>query len=144
MNPILRNILGVLAGVLAGGMLNMGIILISGSIIPPPEGTDMTTTEGLKAAMHLMEAKHFIMPFLAHALGSLLGAFVAAKLVATHKMKFAIGVGIWFFLGGVSMVFMMPSPLWFTVLDLGVAYIPMAYFGGMLATNNQVKTLQLL
>lgn len=133
MNPILKNILGVITGVLIGGILNMGIIMISGNIIAPPEGADMTTTEGLKAAMHLMEPKHFLMPFLAHALGTLLGAFVTATIVANHKMKFAIGVGTWFFLGGLSMVFMLPSPVWFTLTDLGLAYIPMAYLGAILA-----------
>lgn len=133
MNPIIRNILAVIAGIIIGSIVNMGIINLSGSIIPPPEGSDLTTTEGLKAAMHLFEPKHFIMPFLAHALGTLIGAFVAAKIAATHKMKFAIAIGVFFLLGGISMVFMLPSPTWFTALDLILAYIPMAYLGGKFA-----------
>ncbi|WNM17875.1 hypothetical protein [Flavobacterium capsici] len=135
MNPTLKNILGVLAGVFAGGILNMAIITVSGSIIPPPEGADLTTMEGLKAAMPLMEAKHFLLPFLAHALGTLLGAFVAAKIGATNKMRLALIVGGWFFLGGLANIIMLPSPMWFTLVDLGLAYIPMAYFGGKLATK---------
>ena len=94
MNPILRNILAVIAGIIVGGLVNMGIITISGSIIPPPEGADMTTTEGLKAAMHLMQPKHFIMPFLAHALGTFAGAFLAGILAANRKMLFSIVIGI--------------------------------------------------
>ena len=85
MKPVLKNILAVLGGVVAGGVLNMGIITVSGKIIPPPEGADLTTLEGLKAAMQIMEPKHFLMPFLAHALGTLLGAFVTAKLAATRE-----------------------------------------------------------
>lgn len=135
MNPTLKNILGVLAGVFAGGILNMAIITVSGSIIPPPEGADLTTMEGLKAAMPLMEAKHFLLPFLAHALGTLLGAFVAAKIGATNKMRLALIVGGWFFLGGLANIIMLPSPMWFILVDLGLAYIPMAYFGGKLATK---------
>lgn len=50
-NPIVRNIVALTAGIVIGGLVNMGIIMISGSIIPPPEGTDVTTTEGLKASM---------------------------------------------------------------------------------------------
>jgi len=46
MNPILKNILAITAGILLGSAVNMGIIMISGSIIPPPNGTDVTTTEG--------------------------------------------------------------------------------------------------
>ncbi|HRD40433.1 MAG TPA: hypothetical protein PLC65_17520, partial [Bacteroidia bacterium] len=70
MNPILRNIIAVIAGAFGGGAINMALIMVSGSVIPPPEGADITTMEGLKASMHLMEPKHFLMPFLAHALGT--------------------------------------------------------------------------
>jgi len=38
---------------LAGSIVNMGIVHISGSIIPPPEGADIKTMEGLKATIHL-------------------------------------------------------------------------------------------
>jgi len=130
MNPILRNILAVIAGVFIGGALNYGIIMISGKIIPPPEGADLTTMETLKASMHLMQPKHFIMPFLAHALGTMLGAVVVTAIATKHKMRFAMGIGIWFLLGGTINVFMLPSPTWFTVADLVGAYIPMAYMGG--------------
>ncbi len=61
MNPILRNILAVIAGVIVGGIVNMSIVMISGTVIAPPEGVDVTTTEGLKASMHLFEPKHYIM-----------------------------------------------------------------------------------
>lgn len=135
MNPVLRNILAVITGLLAGGIVNMGIISVSGSVIPPPEGADVTTTEGLKASMHLFEAKHFIMPFLAHALGTFVGALIAALLGATKKMQLAIIVGVFYLLGGIAAVYMLPSPLWFTILDLLVAYIPMAFLGGMIGSK---------
>lgn len=82
MHPILRNILAVVAGLIGGSLVNMGIIAISGSLIPPPVDADVTTMEGLKATMHLFEPKHFLMPFLAHALGTLAGAYTAARLAA--------------------------------------------------------------
>lgn len=138
MNSTFRNILAIVVGVFAGGALNMGIIMISGKIIPPPVGADGTTMEGLKASIHLFEPKHFLMPFLAHALGTLLGAFIAAKIAVTHKMRFAIGVGCWYFLGGLINIFMLPSPMWFTIVDLSLAYIPMAYLAGKLAERKNV------
>ena len=72
------------------------------------------------------------MPFLAHALGTLVGALVAAGIAVNHKMKFALGVGAWFLLGGIMNIIMLPSPLWFTIVDLAGAYIPMAYIAGKL------------
>jgi hypothetical protein len=135
MNPILRNILAVIAGFIIGSAVNMGLILISSSIIPLPDGVDPSNMESLKNNMHLFEAKHFIFPFLAHALGTLVGAFVAAKLAATHAMKLALGIGAFFLIGGITNVMMLPSPLWFTILDLVGAYIPMAWLGGKLTNR---------
>lgn len=132
-NPILRGILAVLAGVFVGGMVNMALIMVSGSIIPPPAGTDLKTMEGLQAAMHLMEPKHFLMPFLAHALGTLVGAFVTASIAAQNKMRYALGISAWFLIGGITSVCMLPSPLWFTIVDLVGAYLPFGFIGYLLS-----------
>lgn len=137
MNPIIKNILALLVGIIVGSVVNMGIITISGSIIPPPEGADVSTTEGLKAAMHLFEPKHFIFPFLAHALGTFAGAYLAALIATNRKMKFALGIGLFFFAGGIASVFMLPSPAWFTAVDLLGAYFPMAYLAGKLANREK-------
>lgn len=137
MNPIIKNILAIVAGVVIGSSVNMGIIMISGSIIPPPDGADVTTTEGLKGAMHLFQPKHFIFPFLAHAIGTFAGALAAAFIAANHKMKFALGIGVFFLVGGIASVFMLPSPIWYTIIDLVGAYIPMAYLAGKLANRNK-------
>jgi hypothetical protein len=137
MNPILKNILAVVAGIVLGGIANMAIIMVSGSVIPPPGGADVTTAEGLKASMHLFRPINFLFPFLAHAIGTFVGAFVAARFAASHQMKIAIGIGIFFLVGGIMNVFMLPSPAWFTVLDLAGAYIPMGFIAGKLAACNR-------
>lgn len=133
MNPVLKNILAIIVGAAVGSMVNMLLITISGTIIPPPAGANVTTFEGLKATIHLFEPKHFIFPFLAHALGTLTGAFVAAKLAANNKSRFAMVIGILFLFGGMANIIMVPAPMWFNVLDVVVAYIPMALLGGKLA-----------
>ena len=135
MNPTLKNVLAVIAGIIIGSIVNMGIIMFSGSIIPPPEGGDITTLEGLKATMHLFEPKHFIFPFLAHALGTLVGAFVAAKIAATRKQLMALLIGVFFLIGGSISISMLDGPMWFNALDLLMAYIPMAYLGWMFANK---------
>ncbi len=137
MNPIVKNILAVITGLIISSVVNMGLIMISGSVIPPPEGGDVTTLEGLKETMHLFEPKHFIFPFLAHALGTLVGAFVAATIAANNKMKFAIAIGCFFLIGGIINVVMLPSPTWFAILDIVGAYIPMAMIGGKLAIRKK-------
>jgi len=133
MNPIIKNILAVIAGLLVGSIVNMALITISGKVIPPPTDADITTMEGLEASMHLFEPKHFLFPFLAHALGTLVGAFIAAKLAANNHIKIGLLIGVFFLVGGIANIVMLPSPPWFTVVDLVFAYLPMAYIGATLS-----------
>lgn len=136
MNPTLRNVIAVIIGLVVGFGFNMGIIMVSGSLIPPPEGVDSTQMESLVNNMHLFKPKHFIMPFLAHAVGTLVGAFLAAKLAAKYHFNMAMIIGLFFLLGGVSSAFMLPAPSWFIVVDLVLAYIPMAVLGAKLAIKS--------
>lgn len=141
MNPILKNILAVLTGLVVGSIVNMSLIMMSGSVIAAPAGADLTTTDGLKASMALMQPQHFIFPFLAHALGTLVGAYLAARIAATRKIAMALVIGCFFLAGGIANVLMLPSPLWFNALDLIMAYLPMAYFGGKLAGKSARKKI---
>lgn len=143
MNPILRNILAVITGLIIGSVVNMSIIMISGSVIPPPEGVDMTSQEGLEKGMHLLEAKHFIMPFLAHTVGTFAGAFLCALIAANHKLKFALGIGVFFLLGGIFNVIVLPAPLWFSVVDLMFAYIPIAWIAGKISSGMNANKAQI-
>ncbi|MCB9016764.1 MAG: hypothetical protein H6541_13330 [Lentimicrobiaceae bacterium] len=135
MKIVVRNILAVIAGALLGSVVNMGIIMISGSLIPLPAGADNTTMEGLKQSMHLFQPRHFLFPFLAHAMGTFAGALVAALVAASHKMKFALAIGVLFMAGGIANVLMLPSPLWFSIVDLAGAYLPVAFLAGKLASR---------
>jgi len=129
----MKNVLAVIAGIIIGSVVNMGLIMVSGVVIPPPAGVDVSNMESLKASMHLFEPRHFIFPLLAHALGTLVGALVAATLATRHKMRFALGTGAFFMAGGIANTFMLPAPVGFIFLDLAGAYFPMAWIGGKIA-----------
>ncbi len=133
MNPILRNILAVIGGLVIGGVVNSLIVMYSGSIIPLPEGINPNDVNSLKDNIERFEAKHFLMPFLAHAVGTFLAAFIAVKYAANNHFRLAIFIGVLFLIGGITAVFMIPAPTWFCASDLIVAYIPMAYLGYKLA-----------
>ncbi len=132
MNPILKNVLAVIAGWFGGSVLNMSLVMLGTSVIPAV-GYDTTNFETMAATAHVLEAKHFVFPFFAHALGTLLGAFIAAKIAATKAKAMALIVGAIFFLGGISAGLMMSAPILMMVIDLTLAYIPMAYLGWILA-----------
>ncbi|MFN0182621.1 MAG: hypothetical protein ACKVQR_02270 [Aquabacterium sp.] len=122
----LRIVAGVLAGLVAGSLVNMGLVALGPSIVPPPPGADMTTAEGLKAAMPLMGPQHFLMPFLAHALGTLAGAWVAGLVARPRPTVAVAAIGLLFMAGGIAASFMIPAPAWFIATDLLLAYLPMA------------------
>ena len=115
----------VFVGLFLGGMVNMGIIM--SNMIEPPNGVDVTTEAGLKAGMHLFEPKHFIMPFLAHALGTFVAASLMIRLLPTKKVFWAYFAAVMFFVGGFMEVLNLPSPLWFSLTDLIGAYFPMSF-----------------
>ncbi|MGH8854693.1 MAG: hypothetical protein ACREWI_10485 [Telluria sp.] len=131
--PVIRYVLAIAAGFIVGSLVNMGLISLGGALIPPPSGADVSTMEGVQASMHLFEPRHFLSPFLAHALGTLVGALVAARLAPRRSRYLAMSVGLLFLAGGCAAVAMLPSPLWFAVTDLVLAYLPMAWFGWKLS-----------
>ena len=127
---ILKRTLVIFVCLFAGAMLNGALINVSNKVIPPPAGFDLTKMEGLQAAMSQMEPKHFLFPFLAHALGTLLSSVMIARFLRSQQLIFSMLAGILFLMGGVSMVIMLPeTPIWFVLVDLLGAYIPMAYLG---------------
>lgn len=132
MSPLLRNILAVIIGAVVCMLVNGMLIKVSASAIPPPEGVNVNDMESIKAHIGEFQPKHFIFPFLAHALGSLFGGIVAALIAASRRMTLALVVGGVHLLGGIMAAFMIPAPTWFIALDLGVAYLPMAWIGGKL------------
>lgn len=137
MHPIVRNILAVLAGLVLGSLVNGGLIGLSGHIIPPPAGVDITTEAGLKAGIHLFEPRHFIFPFLAHALGTFTGALTTVLIAANRKMSLAMLIGLLFFIGGLMMVYMLPAPMWFNITDLVLAYFPMAFLAARMGSRKK-------
>ena len=139
MPTILRNVLALAAGILIGGIVNMLLITVSPMLIPPPAGVDPSSTENLARTMHLFEPRHFIMPFLAHSLGTLVGSLLAFLIAATRKAQLAYAVGAFFLIGGVAASFMLPAPAWFIALDLLAAYLPMAWLGTRIGSGKMKK-----
>jgi hypothetical protein len=132
MNPILRNILAIVVGWFGGSLINMGLIKV-GHLVKPIEGLDPNDIDALAEIMPTLDYQYYIFPFLAHALGTFVGAFIAGWIAASHKMSFALAIGILFLIGGIMVNYMISGPMWFTITDIVLAYIPMAWLGGKLA-----------
>tara|TARA_B100000427_G_C15251921_1_gene482582 strand:- start:275 stop:664 length:390 start_codon:yes stop_codon:yes gene_type:complete len=123
-------VISLIVGVVIGSLVNMGILMLGQELIPLTDGMDPLNAKN-------WELKYFLFPFFAHAIGTIAGSFITVKMVTSHKMYCGIGIGIWFLLGGVMMVSIMPAPIWFIILDLTVSYIPMGWLGWFIAKRSQ-------
>jgi hypothetical protein len=139
MNTIPRNIAAVLLGFIVGSLVNMAIITVSPHVIPPPVGVDVSKVENMQASLHLFEAKHFLFPFLAHAVGALAGSLLAFVAAGSRRAAMAYAVSTLFLAGGIAASVMIPAPAWFKALDLVVAYLPMAWLATRLGGRSTRK-----
>ncbi|ACB74357.1 hypothetical protein [Opitutus terrae] len=137
MRTIVLNVLALLLGFLIGGCVNMGLVMLGPQVIPAPAGVDVNSVESMQANAHLFEAKHFLFPFLAHALGTLAGALAAYLIAATRKPLFAYAIGVLTLAGGIAAAFMIPAPAWFIAADLLLAYLPMTWLAVRLGQRLQ-------
>ena len=123
----LRNVLAIVAGLVVGSLVNMALVALGPTLVPWPAGVDPKDGASLARSIHLFEPRHFLMPFLAHALGTFAGASAAWHAAATHKNRFAYAIGVIFLCGGIAASVLIPAPKWFIALDLVAAYLPMAW-----------------
>jgi len=132
MKNFFRIFFSILLGVFIGSAVNMTLILLGGNVIPLAGGLD---------PMNAMdwEFKYFIFPFLAHSVGTLAGAFTAAKISKNKHIAIPLTISFFFLSGGVQMTKILPAPTWFVYLDLLIAYIPMGLLGWKLAFADSKK-----
>jgi hypothetical protein len=140
MNPLLRNIAAVLLGFVLGSIVNRALITVSPHVIPPPPGVDVANVARLKASLHVYQPKHFLFPFLAHALGTFAGALIAFVVAGSRRAVFAYALGLLFLAGGITACFLIPAPAWFMALDLIAAYLPMAWLATRLGRRLTAPT----
>ena len=131
---IVRNVLAVIGGWFIGSIVNMSLINLGHNQMPI-EGLDVNDMEAYAALIPALSAEYFIFPFLAHALGTFVGAIAASLIAGSKKKTFALVIGVVFLLGGILVNLMLSGPIWFTLLDILVAYIPMAWLGWFLTNK---------
>ena len=129
---MIRNILAVIVGLVIGSIVNGSLINLGHMVVALPPGSDVSTMDGVRLAMQSFGPEQFIFPFLAHAVGTLVGAFLATLIAASAKFKIAMAIGVLFLIGGIAVGIWIGSPMWYNAIDFIFAYIPMAWIGAKL------------
>jgi hypothetical protein len=125
---MLRTILAIPCGMIAGIVSVTLIHLLSGMIYPLPAGLDMNDAEALNAYVASMPLGALLLVLLAHASGSFVGALVCT-LVAGRRWLVAVAIiGGFFLLGGILNLMQIHHSVWFAIVDL-LLYLPAAYAG---------------
>lgn len=130
---IVRNILAVIIGLILGNIVNMAILAAGHAIMPPPAGFDGNSLDGVASTIHLLRPIDFIVPFLAHAAGPLVGVFIAMFIAASSHKVIAIILGCIYLAGGIAANILVPAPMWYRAVDLLLAYVPMTYLAWKLS-----------
>lgn len=128
---IFKTILAIVTGIIAGSVVNAAIIFLGNAIFGSPEGMILWDEESVKAHADQLTTANYVCTFLAHQLGTLVGAFVAATIAPFRKLIFALIVGIWFLGSGIYAASVITAPIWFKIADI-VLYLPIAFIGGNL------------
>ena len=138
---MIRKIIAVVIGIVAGSAFNMMMVTASHAMYPLPEGIDPNDFDAFKAYVetHGMATGALVIVLVAHAGGSLVSGFVCGLIAMRSWYVAAIGMGIFWTCGGIAMLMMLPAPIWFSIADV-VLYIPAALVGVRLGGTLTSKT----
>ena len=130
-----RLLMALVIGMAVGGAVYGGVIALGSLIIPPPAGMNPTDWDSVAAAVHLLETRHYVVRFLAHASCSLVGGMLAYIVGGRYRSMAVYAIGLFFLSMGIMAAQMIPAPMGFVVFDLVAAYIPMAVLGGSIGRS---------
>ena len=127
---MIRKILAVLIAVVAGSVFNMTIVTLSHTVYPLPEGIDPNDFDAFRAHVEAngMPTGAMLMVLVAHAGGSFVSGLLCGLIAKRSWYVAAVALGLLWMCGGIAMLMMLPSPIWFAVADV-VLYVPAALLG---------------
>jgi hypothetical protein len=138
MNPVLRSILAVIAGIIVGNILIFGVQMLSVFFYPTPPGLDPTDTEAMKEWIASLPPGALLFVLAAYAVGTFGGAWLAARLAGRAPVLHALFIAVFFFSASVVNLskYQPAHPTWFVIANLGL-FVPVAWLGGRLVTKRQ-------
>ena len=131
---MLKSVLSIVIGVLAGVTGIMLMEMVGHSIYAPLEGVNYEDPIAVAAMVAKMPIGALLMVILGFVVGAFAGGLVAGfiKPKAQHYQPVVVGGILTVF--GLMNLLMIPHPWWFWVASLA-CFIPMAFIGGKIASK---------
>ncbi len=124
----MKNALAVVAGLLAAFVVFAAIEGLRSILHPSPPGLDMKNPEMMKEYIATLPLSAKIMVLAAYLIGSLVAGMVVAKVSKSSDKKLPIITGSILTVAAIVNLYMIPSPIWFVVINL-LIYIPFVLLG---------------
>ena len=109
---MLRDLVAVVLGLLAGMSVNMTLVLLALFLHPMPEGVDFSDTEAMPAYFASIPATVFVIILGAHLGQAFVGGLVAALISRNRPRSMALVIGVLSLIGGVINLIDLPHPPW--------------------------------
>ena len=129
-----RTLLAVLGGLLVMVLVVAGLEALGHALFPAPAGVDFNDPEVLRTLLDALPVGSLAMVVLGWALGTLAGAWVAARIARQFRLSAALAIGAVMTLLVAANVAMVPHPVWMTLAGL-LLPLPLAFLGWRLAAG---------
>ncbi len=131
MKNLFRNILALLAGIVAGGVAIALIQALNARLFPPPAGLDFRDQAAAAKYMGTLPVGAFLMVLLSYLIGFTLAVFLAIRLSLSSPERQGLLATMFFGAASVMNLMSLPHPMWFWIANLVVLMVA-AWLGGIL------------
>lgn len=136
MRPILRSVLAVLAGVAVAAIVVAIVEAISTLVYRAPPGLNLADAAAMREFIRDLPAGAFVFVLVGWALGTLTGAWTAARIANRSHLVHGNIIGTLLLGTGVANMLMLPHPAWVWVIGV-IAFVACGYAGGRLAARTR-------
>lgn len=131
----LRNLGGVIAGLVVGVVVIAVVEFISAKVYPLPAGIDPADTEAFRLHVAQLPPGAFLFVLAAWGAGSLLGSWTATRIGAARGPARGATVGAVLLAAGIANMLMLPHPAWFWVAAI-VITVSCTFLGARMAAGD--------
>jgi hypothetical protein len=130
---MLRSVLGVIGGLMAGFWIIQGITKFGNRFYPPPSTLDFAKEETVLEAIRTTPIGLLLILLASYAIGTFISAGIAARVAPTGKIGHGMIIGGVFCFLNLVQNLGLPYPVWFKIAG-ALVFLPMAFLGARLVT----------
>ena len=115
---MLRVILGVVAGIIAGSLCIWGVETLNHILYPYPAGMKANDMEAFKSYIENLPFLGKFMVIVGYAVGALVSGFISTKIAKNGRPTAAVICGLIFLSFTIYNMMVLPTPIWFWILGI--------------------------